>query len=127
MIEIISGFPDHVLAIEATGEVTEDDYRTILVPEVRAKMKKHSSVPMLFHIGPKFTGYTAGAVWEDFKVGVGNWSSWGRIAIVTDVGWIAQCARLFAPFFHHPLRVFSNAEFAAAKQWIVESEAKKAA
>jgi hypothetical protein len=34
--------------------------------------------------------------------------------------------RMFAPFFHHPVRVFSNDDLAKAKSWIVEPETKAA-
>jgi SpoIIAA-like len=123
MIEILAGFPEDVLAVSGIGEISEDDYRKVLVPAVDEKMKKHKNVRLLFCIGERFKSFTAGAMWEDTKLGVSRWSHWGRIALVTDVPWIGQAARLFAPLFHHPVRVFANAEMEAAKLWIVEPEA----
>ncbi len=126
MIEIMSGFPDDVLAISGSGEISEDDYRKVLVPAAREKLRKFKKVRLFFHLGEGFTGYTAGAAWEDAKLGIGNWTGWGRIAVVTDVKWIAQAMRLMAPLFHHPLHVYANAELEIAKRWIVEEEAKAA-
>ena len=126
MIEILQGFPDDVLAISGYGEVTEDDYRRVLVPAVDGKLRKYKSVRLFYHLGGNFTGFTAGAMWQDTKLGVSRWSHWGRIALVTDVHWIAQAIRLFAPLFHHPVRVFADAEFEVAKRWIAELEAKAA-
>jgi hypothetical protein len=65
-------------------------------------------------------------MWEDAKLGIGHWSDWGRIALVTDVGWIAESARLFTPLFHHPVRVFANAERQAAQRWISQKAAEAA-
>ena len=127
MIEILPGFPDDVLAVAGSGEVSEDDYRKVLVPAVAEKLKNHKTVRLIYHLGERFTGFTAGAMWEDTKLGISRWSHWGRIALVTDVSWIAQAVRLFAPLFHHPVRVFANADIGAAKLWIVEPDEAKAA
>ena len=126
MIEILQGFPDDVLAISGYGEVTEEDYRKVLIPATNEKLKKYKSVRLFYLLGDRFTGFTAGAMWQDTKLGLSRWSHWGRIAMVTDVHWITQAMRLFAPLFHHPVRVFSNSEFETAKRWIAEQEAKAA-
>ncbi len=126
MIEILQGFPDDVLAISGYGEVTEEDYRKVLIPATNEKLKKYKSMRLFYQLGDRFTGFTAGAMWQDTKLGLSRWSHWGRIAMVTDVHWIAQAMRLLAPLFHHPVRVFSNAEFESAKRWIAEQEAKAA-
>ena len=126
MIELMSGFPDDVLAISGSGEISEDDYRKVIVPAARDKLRKFKKVRLLFHLGEGFTGYTAGAAWEDAKLGIGNWSGWGRIAVVTDVKWITQAMRLMAPLFHNPLHTYANSELETAKRWIVEEDAKDA-
>ena len=118
MLEILSGFPDDVAAVSARGDVSEDDYRNTLVPYIDSKLKAHAEVRVFCHIGPEFTGFTAGAMWEDTKLGLGRWNHWGCIAIVTDVGWLKQAVRLFSPFFRHPVRTFANAEYDTAREWI---------
>ncbi|HWA30720.1 MAG TPA: STAS/SEC14 domain-containing protein, partial [Rhizomicrobium sp.] len=69
----------------------------------------------------------AGAAWEDTKLGIAHWGDWGRLAVITDTGWITDAVRLFAPLFHHPVRAFPNAEVEAAKAWITETGPRKAA
>ncbi len=123
MIEILPGFPGDVVAVSVSGEVTEEDYRKVLVPAVDEKLKGYRNVRLFFHLGAQFKGFTAGAMWEDAKLGLSRWSHWGRIAVVTDVSWMVQAIRLFRPLFHHPVRVFSNADYDAAREWIGEPEA----
>jgi hypothetical protein len=65
-------------------------------------------------------------MWEDTKLLFGHWAEWNRVAVVTDVSWIGEAMRMFAPFFHHPVRVFANDDFAKAKNWIVEPDAEAA-
>ena len=126
MIDILADFPDDVLAIAGKGEITADDYRKVLIPAAREKMKKHKHLRLFCHLGADFKTFAAGAMWEDTKLLIGHWGEWGRVAVVTDRSWIAECMRMFSPFFHHPVRVFPNDSLADAKRWIVEPETKAA-
>jgi len=126
MIEILTDFPDDVLAVAGKGDITADDYRRVLVPAALEKMKKHRHLRIFCRLGVDFKSFAPGAMWEDTKLLVGHWGEWGRVAVVTDRSWIAEAARMFAPFFHHPVRVFPNGDNAEAKRWIVEPESKAA-
>lgn len=122
MIEIASGFPEHVLAISCEGKLTVEDYKDVLIPETNKRIEKFGSIRMLCHLGAAFHGVTPGAAWSDLKFGIKRWNDVERIAFVTDVTWIADAVRLFAPFYPHPMRVFSDDELEDAKSWIMEGE-----
>lgn len=122
MIEFLAGFPDDIVAFAAHGEVTEDDYRKTLIPVVDETLKRHQNVRFFILLGATFKSFTAGAMWEDTKLGISHWSRWGRVAVVTDVHWMAQAIRLFSPFFRHPVRVFANADYFVAHEWITQPE-----
>ncbi len=64
-----------------------------------------------------------GAIWADTKLGLRHWGDFGRMAVVTDTKWIVNAVRLFAPLFHHPVRVFPNEHLEDAKRWIVQTGA----
>ena len=119
MITLLNGYPDDVLALSATGQVTADDYRTILVPEAEARLKRHDRIRVLYVIGVGFEGFSPGAMIADAEFGFGHLRELGRIALVTDVIWIKEAARLLAPLFRVPLRMFPNAEFDAARAWLL--------
>jgi len=126
VLTILTGFPENVLAVSASGEVTAEEYRKLLLPAARAGMRDHTFLNLFCYLGPEFTGVTSGAMWEDTKLGMAHWGSWGRVAVVSDVRWIKDTVRIFAPLFHHPVRVFPLAESEAARRWIAESEVKAA-
>lgn len=126
MLVILSEFPDNVLAVSASGEVTAKDYREVLVPAALARLKSHEHLNFYYCLGADFLGFSAGAFWEDARIGIAHWRGWGRIAVVTDVKWIADAVRLFTPLFHYPVRVFSNADERTACAWIVEKDAQAA-
>lgn len=123
MIEILKGYPDDVLALSGTGHITAADYETVLVPEANARFARHGAVNVLYILGPGYESFSPGAAWSDAKFGFLHLSKFGRLAVVTDVGWIKDAVLMFAPLIRHPVRCFANAELAAARDWIVGKEA----
>jgi hypothetical protein len=122
MLNVLPEFPDDILAVEWQGEVTAEDYRSVLIPAALAKIRQHGHLRMLAVLGPSFETITAGAMWEDAKLGFGHLSDFSRVAVVTDIPWIRDSVRLFAPLFRNPVRVFSNADRVAAEAWIVSRD-----
>jgi SpoIIAA-like len=120
MIEPISGLPDNVVGIVASGYVTASDYEAVLVPAVEARLKQFDKLRLLYQIGPEFKGFTAGAMWDDLKLGVAHWKAWERIAVVTDVDWIANLGRFFSFAMPCPIKVFPNTiPIAQATDWLI--------
>jgi hypothetical protein len=61
VLERISDLPDSVLGFKASGELTGDDYRGVLVPAVEAALAKKEKVRLLYVLGDEVTGFSAGA------------------------------------------------------------------
>ena len=116
VLEILKEFPDNVVAAKGSGEVTKKDYEDVLIPAVAAALKRHDKIRCFYMLDKEFSGFDAGAVWEDTKIGFEHLTRWERVAVVTDVEWI----RLTINFFHFlfPIRVFSVSEEAEARKWI---------
>jgi hypothetical protein len=126
-LEILDGYPADVLAIRATGEVRREDYEQVLIPAVKAMVGAEGRVKLLYILGPQFAGITAGAMWDDAKLGLLHMGDFARVAVVTDVDWIRAAMKIFAPLTRSPVHVFPMSELAAAKVWIDENGAPKAA
>jgi hypothetical protein len=120
MIEILDGFPDTVVALSATGNVTRQDYDEVLVPAVEAALRRHDKVRIYYELGPRFVRFDTGAIWEDFKVGVGHWSRWGRVAVVSDIDWIRHAVQAFRFMMPDEARVFATGDAAAAREWVLD-------
>ncbi len=123
MIRLLTGFPDNVLAAACEGQVTRRDYEEVLVPAANAALQRHQKVRVYYEITPQFTGIDAGAVWEDFRVGMGHLSRWERMACVTDVEWIRFAVNAFRFLMPGTLRVFPVNETDEARRWIVADNA----
>ncbi len=123
MLEFIDGLPPDVMAIEASGKVTHEDYRDTLIPKAEAMMDK-GPVRMLYVIGEDFTGFELEALWDDSAFGLGHWHDFSRIAVVTDHAWRSAMVNMFKPFFHGEARLFRLAQLPAAKDWITGAPEK---
>ncbi|MBS0246723.1 MAG: STAS/SEC14 domain-containing protein [Proteobacteria bacterium] len=119
MIERLQGFPDNVLAFVCKGRITRQDYDTVLVPAVEDALRRHDKLRLYYETAGDFAAYDAGAMWDDFKVGVEHLTRWERFAVVSDVEWIRHSVQLFGFLMPAKMRMFSTSETTAARDWIV--------
>jgi len=115
---VMNGLADDVVAIDARGLITSNSYDDQLVPLIEAKLKDHDKLKLLFVAGPYFDGYSAGAVWDDLRLGLGHITSFSKLALVTDVGWIRHGAKLFSPLMPTQVVVFDFDQLEDANSWI---------
>ena len=118
MLERITDLPDTVLGFKASGELTADDYRDVLVPAVEATLAKHEKVRLLYVLGDEVTGFSAGAAWEDTKVGLGHVTKWEKVAVVSDKEWLRHSVNIFGYLIPGEIKAYSVAEEGAARAWI---------
>jgi stage II sporulation SpoAA-like protein len=121
MLKVITDLPPDVLGIEATGKVTHEDYRMVLIPTAEAMMAG-GPIKMLYVAGKEFVGYELEALWDDSTFGLKHWRQFTRIAVVTDTVWLRAAVSMFCPFFPSEIRLFRLADLAAAKVWIQRTD-----
>jgi len=119
MIEQLSDFPEGILAFACRGHVTRQEYADVLIPAVERALQHHEKVRLYYEIGPDFEGIDTGAVWADVKVGMSHLGRWERIAVVTDVAWIANTMGAFSFVIQAEVRIFPVSDAASARDWIV--------
>jgi len=122
MIELIPGLPDDVLGIEAKGEVTGEDYEQVVIPAVHRQLERGGKVRLLYVLGSEFDDFTAAAMWDDTKVGMGHPFSWERIAAVTDRDAYRRLFKAVGFLMPAKVKVFGLEELDAAKAWVAEPE-----
>ena len=72
----------------------------------------------MYQFGLDFESFTAGAAWEDAKIGLHSMRLFDGGAVVTDFAWIREWTRLAGFLLPCPVRVFSNNEVAQAVDWL---------
>ncbi len=115
---VLDGYPDDVVALKAEGRITSADYEETLIPLAEAAIKEHSKVKLLYWCGEDFSGFSAGAAWDDARFGMANMSKFSKLAFVSDVGWMRESVKLFGPLMPAAVQVFDNADIEKAKTWI---------
>jgi len=118
MIETMQDLPDNALGFVARDTVTANDYETVIIPAVEALFSRRDKVRLLYHLGADFSGFEAGAMWDDAKIGLKHLSGWERIAVVSDIEWVRIGIKVFGLAIPGQLRVFHDSELAEAKRWI---------
>jgi hypothetical protein len=122
MIEPIADMPPGTIGLRALGEVTREEYESVLLPPLRDALERGDDIRLLFQIGPGFEKFTTGALLEDTKtgltLGLGHLRSWRRCALVTDVDWVRRTVELLGWMTPGELRLFGHEEVDEAKTWV---------
>src|SRR3954449_6898236 len=125
MIEAIHDMPQGTIGFSASGEVTREDYRDVLVPALREAAER-GEMRILVVVGTEFENYDPGAILEDAKVGIDlgfiHRAQWRRCAVVTDVAWIRRSINLFGFMAPGEIRCLPLAEVDQARSWITGAD-----
>jgi SpoIIAA-like len=120
VLTLLADLPDAVVGVEARGRVTAEDYARVLVPAVEAARGQSGDgrVRLLYVLGRESPDYTAGAAWEDTKLGLGHLRSWERIAVVGDADWLRHAIHGLGWIVPGEVRVFGTDELDSAREWV---------
>ena len=119
MIKELGDMPPGVIGFEATGTMRAEDYRDVVLPALE-RAAAAGDIRFVIVI-PEFRGMSGGAVWQDLKVGVEHLRAWKRIALVTDIDWMAQMTTLFGWMTPGEVRTFRLAQRDEAIAWAAGS------
>jgi len=115
MLNAIPDLPAGVIGFEVAGKLEAEDYRDTLLPALETAAAA-GEVRIVIVI-PEFEGVSAGAFWQDLKMGVEHWRAWKRIALVTDIEWMIRGTEWFGWMTPGEMKRFSLADRAAAIAW----------
>jgi hypothetical protein len=120
MVERIEDMPAGVIGVRASGKLTKEDYTDGLEPALKEAMD--SGEARVVFVLTDFTGLELGASFEDIKTGLGvefaHRTDWRRLAVVTDVDWVARAMRMFAWAMPGELAVYDGLDrLEEAKTW----------
>jgi len=119
--EILTPAKD-ILAFEAVGKVSTEDYLKQIEPPLDKARAEGRKVRFLFQFGKDFESFTPGAAWEDFKVGVLRINTISSCAVVSDIGWIRSMSKLWGTILPCSVKVYKNSERDDALAWLNSGE-----
>lgn len=120
MIEKLTGMPDGVVGLRASGEVSADDYRDVLVPLLDDALT--GGGVRLLYVVDEHTTFSAGALFADAKFGAGHLKGWKRLAVVSDAGWLENSIKAFGWMMPGEIKVFDGDKTDEAKSWLTRPD-----
>jgi hypothetical protein len=120
MVEVVPEMPDGTIGFRISGRVTGADYSDMLVPALRTAVEG-GEVRALFVI-EDYEGFNMDALKEDLKsapaLEFGHRDAWKRVAVATDVEWMAKAFGLFGWLIPGEQKVFALGALDDAKAWV---------
>jgi hypothetical protein len=122
MFELMKSLPKNILGVRASGTLTSEDYSTVLEPAFEELHKKGQKVACLAVFDETYDGFTPGAMWSDFQLGVHYMNQITKGAVVTNSEWVKKLTNFASPIIPMPLKVFTSNEYDAAIDWLSLTE-----
>lgn len=117
MIEQLSSVPLNVAAFRASGTITEDDFKRVVIPVMTHMAEKFGQVNYLLVLDTSITSFTFGAWMQEILLGIKNLTRWKRVAIVSGSDGIAAITDIFSVFLPGEFRGFYHEQLQVAIEW----------
>ena len=124
MLTKMENLPSNIIGIRADGKVTREDYEKILMPLLEEERAKGRRIRFLYQLAGDFSGFTAGALWNDFRVGVKYLRLFERFGVVSDVDWIRSATQIVGALMPCPSKAYRNDELPTAIEWLASEMAE---
>jgi hypothetical protein len=118
MIEILNDVPEGTVGIRLSGKIDADEYKATIEPAVKAALAKRDKINALVIVADDGVDLTAGAMWEDAKVGLAHPRSWNRAALVAPEAWWSRLVPVMSALMPGEFRSFPLEEMAEARAWL---------
>jgi len=122
MLAEITGLPDQVFGVRATGEVTSEDIKDVLLPGLKRTADKFDEIRYLLVLETDVKNFTAGAWVQDAKAGLQNFTKWKKIAVVTAEKGVEWFTDIFTVATPGSSKGFKPDEIEAAKAWLIKND-----
>lgn len=125
MLQFINDLPEHVIGIHAVGEVSKDDYDKVLAPRLDELVAKQGEINYILVLENTISDFTAGAWYDELRLGLKHFTKWKKIAVVTDqkgVEWFTNTFRILIP---GQSKGFPLDKLDEAVAWVTEKEEAK--
>jgi hypothetical protein len=118
MLTTIENLPPYVFGVTASGEVTGDDLKNVLLPGLTALTEKYNEIYYLLVLETKVEHFTAGAWIQDMIAGVKHFTQWKKMAIVTDQKAVENFTDAFSYVTPGEAKGFALDELDEAIAWV---------
>lgn len=122
MLYVLPETTGDIMVLQATDQLTAADYQDTFLPLFDHVKQRHPEPRLLLFLDPHFTGWQAGAIWEDAKFGLTHGQELFRCAVVGGPDWIEWATSLANHVTRGEVRHFSASQLLQAMHWLNEEE-----
>ena len=108
---------EKILVVQVTGEVNDEDYQTVLIPEIQKIKDTNGEIRVVIYFDENFTGYTMGAMVDDAVFGMKNLLSFKKISVIGTHGWIDTFVSFAQTIAPSVVKKFTFEEMSEALAW----------
>jgi hypothetical protein len=118
MITKLSNLPSNMVGFSASGEVTENDIKTVVLPAVQELVSRTGELNYLLQLDTSLKDFTLGAWVQDAVLGAKHLLKWNRAAIISDVNAIKKFTEVFSVVVPGEFRGFAKDDLQSAIDWV---------
>jgi hypothetical protein len=82
MIEMLPESEGNTLVLRATGKLTDQDYKEVMIPYLENIIKQYGKARVVMYMDENFKGWNANAMWDDMRFGMSHRHDFERMCIV---------------------------------------------
>jgi hypothetical protein len=120
MLQRMKDMPAGTIGFEAIGEVEDDDWEETVEPVLRHEMADGRKIRLLYLMGAEARDVEGDAVTADSGFRARHATSFERVAVVSDEGWMRPAVRALSALLPGKAKAFRVHDLAAAKAWLAE-------
>lgn len=122
MIGVLPDLPPNVAGFRASGDVTKEDFEKVLFPEIKKHVALSGKLNFVFYVDTPLKNFSMGAWIRDIWLGIKQFASWRKIAIISDVEKIRNFTDNISFLLPGEYKGFPVAELQNAIRWAATEE-----
>lgn len=122
MIGILPDIPPNVAGFRASGEVTREDYKNIVYPEIRRHVETFGQLNFVFFVDTSLKNFSVGAWVRDIWLSVKELARWHKVAIISDVEKVRNFTNTISRLLPGEYKGFAVSDLQDAIRWAASEE-----
>ncbi|WP_319585065.1 STAS/SEC14 domain-containing protein [uncultured Pseudodesulfovibrio sp.] len=117
MITIMEQSSDRMLAVRATGKLTDLDYSDIWIPALEKIIAEYGRADALLFMEPDFQGWEPRALWDDARFGLAHRKEFRKLAVVGGPAWVRWGVKLGELLMDCEVKLYPTEKLDQALEW----------
>ena len=118
MIKIMPESKGRMLAVKASGKLTEKDYVETWIPALQKIIDEYKSADVLLYMDENFDGWELKAMWEDTKFGFAHRTDFKKIAIVGGPSWVEWGSKIASALMDCEFKIYNPEKLNESLNWL---------